>query len=405
MSSNGEALDALEITAEHFLDPLSAVLAGTAIELHREGRPIDPFTILQRAEGKILEISNVHEASEVCRHASPKLAKFYFDAVNDKLTRRRAYSLTQWAVGTIEQTEDINAFCADLCSRAGALDSRTECENVMEHALDEMGARLTRFEKGEKIVGHTTPFEVWNKAFGGIAQGNLYALAARPGMGKTAMMEQMVYSLSGDGKPVLIFEKDMSPQFLVERIACRVCKVPFWKYMRGMVDHIDIAQLRETIDEIRELPIYLYNPTNLTAEKLSAIARREARTHGIQAIFLDHIQVLSVGKELREGLTRASIILRTLVNETGVPLVALAHINRAGAKGRPSTEDIKEFDQLHGDCDGMAILWTEESRATKPAGEFLPMKFFAAKNRNGPVAEAGILFDGNLMRFVDQSND
>lgn len=405
IASKGDALDAIEATPEHFVDGLSNLLVSTALDLRREGRPVDSFTVLQRAEPEVLKIATIHEAAEMCRHPSPALAKHFFEIVNEKLIRRRAYELSKWAVATIEQTDDITGFCANLCARAASLDARHECENVLGAALDEMNERLSRFERKERIIGHQTPFAVWNKAFGGISKGNLYALAARPGMGKTAMMEQMVYSLSGDMKPVLIFEKDMSPQILVERIACRVCQVPFWRYMRGIVDEEDILALRETIEEIRELPIYLYNPTNLTAEKLSAIARREARTHGIQAVFLDHIQVLSVGKDLREGLTRASIVLRTLVNETGVPLIALAHINRTGAKGRPSTEDIKEFDQLHGDCDGMAILWTEENRAKLKAGEFLKMKFFAAKNRNGPVGEEGILFDGELMQFRDQADE
>lgn len=404
VSSNGEALDVIDVTPEHFVDQLSYVLATSAIELHRCGSPVNDFTVMQRAEA-YLEPSLIHEASNICHHSSPSLAQHFFGIVNGKLTQRRALEVAKWATKESEQTSDVHGFCAELSAKVAALDSQTECENVLGSALDEMSKRLARVERGEKILGHATPFDAWNKAFGGIAQGNLYALAARPGMGKTAMLEQIVYSMAREEKPVLVFEKDMSPQILVERIACRCCNVPFWKYMRGMIDHRDISQLRGTIEIIRGLPIYLYNPTNLTAEKLSAIARREVRTHGIQAIFLDHIQILSVGKELREGLTRASIALRTLVNEAGIPLVVLAHINRAGAKGRPSTEDIKEFDQLLGDCDGMAILWTEEDKTKLWPGEYLNMHFYAAKNRNGAVGEADILFDGNLMRFVNPSPD
>jgi replicative DNA helicase len=138
---------------------------------------------------------------------------------------------------------------------------------------------------------------------------------------------------------------------------------------------------------------------------MSAIVRRDHRTKGTRAVFLDHIQVLSVGKDIREGLTRASIAIRQTVTETNIPHVVLAHINREGSKGRPTAENIKEFDQLHGDCDGMAILWTDADKTKIEPGEMLPMKVFFAKNRNGPTGEDSLLFDGSLMAFRNADKD
>ena len=79
--------------------------------------------------------------------------------------------------------------------------------------------------------------------------------------------------------------------------------------------------------------------------------------------------------------------------------MVLFHVNRTGAKGRPSGEDVKEFDQLLGDVDALAMLWSEVKREDLKPGELLPVKFFAPKNRNGAVSEEEMMFEGELMRF------
>ena len=113
--------------------------------------------------------------------------------------------------------------------------------------------------------------------------------------------------------------------------------------------------------------------------------------------------MLRVGKELREGLTQASLAIRSCATETRVPHVVLAHINRNGSKGRPAPEDIKEFDQLFGDCDGMGILWTDVEREKLKPGDHLAMKLYVPKNRCGPLCEEPLMFDGALMKFYDQA--
>ncbi len=95
--------------------------------------------------------------------------------------------------------------------------------------------------------------------------------------------------------------------------------------------------------------------------------------------------------------------VRDLVTTTGIPAVVLAHINRAGAKGRPTPEDIKEFDQLYGDVDGMCMMWTAKDRTEMQEGELLEVNFYAAKNRDAGVMEEAMLFKGDQMKFVEKA--
>jgi replicative DNA helicase len=187
-----------------------------------------------------------------------------------------------------------------------------------------------------------------------------------------------------------------------------MANVPHFMLRTGVINAAQSRQVALALDMLEKSPMHLYNPQDFTAERMCAITRKLVRQHGIKAVFLDHVQVLKVGKELREGLTRASICIRDCCSSTGVPHVILAHVNRdaagkSGAKAmRPRPEDIKEFDQLYGDCDAMAMLWTEQKPEDIDPGAPLEVNLYAAKNRSGPLTEEHLNFNRPLMHFSDR---
>jgi replicative DNA helicase len=402
IASFGETLDAYLLEPEAFFEPDYRRFYEMLLKMHKGKERICPESVVSKWEGIMVGQENIYD---LCFYPSPQMAVQFYNTLCNWLAMRRARRLGERIVQDIEQKQDPTEFCRAIASEAASIMPSTACDNELGTACDALERRLGQIERGEKIKGYRAPLAAWNKAFGGICDGNLYAIAARPGLGKTALMEQMIADYIANDLPVAVFEKDMAPNMLIERIVCRAAKVPFYNFSNGFVTREDIASLRRFKDAINEAPLNLYNPTNLTPEKLSSIVRRDARSKGIKAVFLDHIQVLDVGKDKREGLTHASITIRQTATETNIPHIVLAHINRNGSKGRPTPEDIKEFDQLYGDCDGMAILWTDVDRATLKHGEFLPMKLYFAKNRNGALAEEPVLFDGRMMQFKDAAKD
>lgn len=343
--------------------------------------------------------------TDLCFNPHPALAGQFYRTLCEKASIRKAQEMGRWIRDSALGVEDTAAFLAEINRKSTELEIQTPTENLLKTSVDAFCCRLDDISRGNKLSGHKTPWRAWNGVFGGLNDAHLYAVASRPGLGKTAMMEDMVCAMALQEKPVLVFEKDMDPVMLVERIACRNTGIPFWRFAKGMINPIQAGELKDCAQQLAQLPIHLYSPSGLTPEMMCAITRREVRKNGIKAVFLDHIQVLRVGKDLREGLTQASITIRTCVTETRIPHVILAHINRNGAKSRPAPEDIKEFDQLFGDCDGMGILWTDVEREKLQPGQKLPMKLYVAKNRSGPITEESLMFDGELMKFYDQAKE
>lgn len=409
VAGEGEALDTCHASAEHFLDPLTRTVFEIAAELHATKKPVSVGSVIQRlGPARLEELGGVHQVRDICNFPVPDHAPHYFEILDHKLTLRRARIFGAWVQMEAESSGDAPAFASELRKKAAAIECVADDTSILQSALDGLQAKLARIARGERQSGIKSCVGAWNRLFGGLMDGQMYGIASRPGKGKTALMENMMADYMAAGHAVTCFERDMSPQKLIERMACRCAKVPYWVLSREYLDAGQTAKLRDAADLMREMPLHLHNPAGLTPERMCAIARKDIALHGSKAVFLDHIQTFGSGEDLREKLTSASILIRNNVTVTGISHYILAHINRKGAKGRPTPEDIKEFDQLFGDSDAMLLLWSEhedrEADAPLAGTEFPRIMFYAAKNRDGATGEDKMLFEGQHMNFLEEAD-
>lgn len=403
--TGAEIFDTLELSVEHFWNDLPRTLFSAQESLWKAGQPVSVLSTLRTVSGPDAARVGGEEAIYAALDFVPAdMAPVLAEKLNHCLVARRAQDLCRWTEARLNgwdgQQDGSEQFAADLAKRAGNVSIHSQSENLTPRLVQMIHEKIDRMDRGERTSVFPTSLNAWNNAFGGIGDGQFYAVAGRPGAGKTALMEQQIDDYLTAGRNVLVFEKDMSPQKLIERIACRSVGVHFWKFARNVTNRDERQRIRGAITEIaRGGQLHIHSPEGLTADKLCAIARREIRRHGIAAQYLDHIQALQVGRDFREGLTQASLALRRHVTETNIPLVALAHLNREGGKGRPTPSQIKEFDQLFGDVDGMVLLWREDDKKGEPR---YPVNFLIGKNREGAETEQAVMFDGPSMEFRNE---
>jgi len=404
-ASEGAVLDFLTPEDDHFFDFRNRRAFQSMLKLWRAGVKLN-YDVVAADLGPDLEAAGGFlRLSDIFAYPTAANSQHLFDELEGKLAVRRSLSLGQWIIGQCNQWPDGEELVNEIQRRSGELSVERGEENLLKSASDRMRVRLDDIDSGKQIIGLQTPIEAWNTMFGGLVEASLYGLAGRPGLGKTAMMEQIALYLAAREQPVLVFERDMSPQTFLERVACRGAGIPYWRYVRGIISRTQTQEVRECLNDIEKLPVHLLSPIGLTADRMCSTVKRMKRSKGIRAVFLDHIQALRVGRDIREGLTQASLTIRQSVTDTGIPHVILAHLNRKGADGRPTPEDIKEFDQLYGDCDGLALLWTEAKKENAKKEQKITVKFYGAKNRNGPPGETDMLFDGELMQFLNIAKD
>lgn len=407
LASEGEVIDRLEesLQAALFWTPTASLVFQACMALRAASEPVGVLTVTGwlREKWKLADAGGAAKISEMSGVGSTSLAEHWLKKLQDQLSLRRLQHAADWTLTAIRGGATPAAVIEGAKFRIEAAEPSADvCDShALPVVVTDLLAKLDRMDAGEVEPGLRTGVSGWDTLFAGLLPGQYYGLGGRPGHGKSAMMEQIIFKLvASDDVPVLVFEKDMSLGMLIERISCRAAGVPYWKFVRRMTNRIERDQVRMMVRGLGESKLRLHNPTNLTAEKLCAIARREQRQHGVQATFLDHIQLLDVGNELRQGLTSASICLRRHITESGIPFMALFQINRTGAKGRPTGEDVKEFDQLLADVDALAMLWSPVKREELEPGHHWPINLLAPKNRTGAVAEEEMLFDGQLMQFL-----
>ena len=393
-----ELIDSLGLTEDHFFHHVTRTVFVAVSTIHASGKRPDAHSVIGNLGGSTIDkLGGHHELLSLCEYVHKSAALQLFPTLEMMLLRRRTVEVMQWAKAAI-RGDDQRAFVVELQRKVANIDQASTSEDIMGKTCDEIDVQLDRMERGERTGGFQTSIETWNAAFGGISEGQMYAIASRPGCGKTALLEQIASDFVREDKHVLIFEKDMSPEKLVKRIACRECGVPFWKLPREMLRADEITRLRKMVALLKSCGlIHLYNPVGLTAEQLCAIVRREKRAHNIQCSFLDHVTALNVGKDYREGLTRASLTMRNHVTESGVPLVVLAHLNREAGSNKPTASHIKEFDQLFGDVDAMLLLWDNSNSHE----DIRPIQFIVEKNRDCGKTETAVNFNGPLLKFIN----
>lgn len=411
LTSQGGVLDALEVLPEHFYHFSHRTIAEAALKVYAEGKPVDLITVTKAIPADDLKKIGGHAyITELSYYPTLVQAPLILGHLDHALRLRKAQAIQQYLAKNINPDADPDAICDGIKKRLGKLETTTATDNILEHSITAIRRTLSQIEEGRQEHGIEMPWRAWNRPFGGLHPGTMYVLAGRPGTGKTALMEEMIGACMAQGHPVLVFEKDMSPEKLVERMACRMANVPHYALRNGRINAAQSRQISLMLDLLEKSPLHLYNPGDFTAERMCGIVRKLVRQKGVKAVFLDHVQVLKTkAGQHREDLTRASILIRDCCTSTNVPHIILAHVNResvgkAGTKPMcPRPEDIKEFDQAYGDCDVMAMLWTEQNADDIDPGLPLEVNLYAAKNRSGPSRiQEKLSFNLPLMHFSDR---
>lgn len=404
-------LDEYPLTEEFFTAFECKSVFTVMSHINRNGGVISVHSVaMQLGAGNVQAIGGLHKIEKLMEYVHDSVAGVAYERLSNSLMLRRVRSVVGYANAALnapKTTEEVSELVVNLVKKAEAVDVDSDCENMLFTASKSILDRLERMDKGEHEFGFKTTVRGWNDSFGGLFNGAFYAIAGRPGTGKTALMEQFLMDYIMDGRPVAVFERDMSPTKLVERLACRMSGVPHWRFYRGFVNKDETQRIRYALhnltDGSHKGTLKVFSPSGLTAREFCAVSRREIRASGVECVFLDHLGALNVGRgkdDRHAGLVSASIEIRNHVTDTDVPHVVLVHLNREGASGKPRPENIKECDQLYGDVDGMLILWNE-GEASKEGKR--KVNFFAAKNREGGETDDSMWFDGPAMKFTDEA--
>jgi replicative DNA helicase len=250
----------------------------------------------------------------------------------------------------------------------------------------------------------------------GFHPGQLIIIAARPGMGKTALVLNMAERMSVDHHvPVVFFSLEMSHQELALRLLCSRARLNLKDLKRGYMARDNWPAITTNASQIGESPLYFDFSTSPTVMEIRSAARRYAhecarRGMGLGCIIIDYLQLMrGAGKveNRQQEIAEISRSLKGLARELQIPVIALAQFNRRPdeREGRPQISDLRESGAIEQDADVVLAIYREGMYKRDDPDLKTAAKLFVLKQRNGPVGDVPLQFFEEWTRFEDAERE
>lgn len=256
--------------------------------------------------------------------------------------------------------------------------------------------------------GLRTGFSRFDAMTGGFLPGQLIILAARPGIGKTALALNWLLRVAKSHRHPLFYSLEMSREEVFNRLLSAHSGVDLKRAM-AQRDTTVIRRLAEAKEELNRLPFWIADRAELTVREIVAMVDRHIVQHGVDLVIIDYLQLISSPKDSRgakqnEAVRVAEISrgLKLLAKDHGVPVVVLSQLNREVEHrqgGTPQLSDLRDSGSLEQDADMVCFL----ARNMKPSMDGAPpdrsANLVIAKQRNGPVGVIPLDFDGPTTQY------
>jgi|APLak6261678615_1056124.scaffolds.fasta_scaffold00072_8 replicative DNA helicase len=409
------------LKSDSFYKDSNSRIFGAIERLFTRSEPVDILTVTQELKktGELELVGGAYYITQLTnRVASAANAEFHARIVAQKYIQRE---LIRTSTETIKDAYEESSDVFDLLDKAEkSLFSIVE-GNIKKN-YDKMSTLIRKAieqieiakNKKDGLSGVPSGLTALDRLTSGWQKSDLVILAARPAMGKTALVLSVARNAAVDfNKPVAVFSLEMSSLQLVTRLISSESELSGEKLKKGSLADHEFEQLNAKIQKLAEAPLFIDDTPGLSVFELRAKARRLKEQHNIELIIVDYLQLMTAGGEGRgnreQEISTISRSLKGLAKELNVPVIALSQLSRAvetrGGDKKPQLSDLRESGAIEQDADMVmfihrpeyyGITEDENGAPTTGMGELI-----IAKHRNGPVDSVKVRYIGQYTKFAD----
>jgi len=419
------------LDAEYFYSQAHQEIYRCMVELFEENRAIDAVTVAEKLRDKNLldKVGGVdYLAALMDRVPSSANVEYYAGIVRERAMRRNLINaLTQIqqeaqekSTDTPELLDKAERLIFEISSR-GMTQSPKELREILHRTMEQIDAYSQR--RGV-LRGISTGFDKLDEMTSGLQNSEFIILAARPGVGKTALSLNIAEHVAlREQLPVAIFSLEMSADELGERLLCSKARVDSHKLRSGFAAADDWTRINLAFGDLCEARIIIDDTPGLTPLELRAKARRLKSQHDIRLIIVDYLQLMETrrAENRQQEIAQISRSLKALARELDIPLLAVSQLNRAPVDRidqRPRLSDLRESGALEQDADLVLLLhrkaYQRETEVSEPApwegngvtgsttetgADETDATLFIAKQRNGPTGPIKLRWIKEYVRF------
>lgn len=414
------------LAAESFYVESHQLIFTAIHQLFGDSKPVDLLTVAQQlkqdgvlkqigAEAKLVDLSTrVSSAAHIEYHAR---------IVVQKHIQRELIRISN---NMIEEAYEDSTDVLDLLDKAeqslfevsqGNLKKNYEGSNELVKAALK---RIEEIYNSDGFSGIPSGFAGIDQVTAGWQNSDLIIIAARPGMGKTAMVLSMARNIAVDhNKAVGLFSLEMSSVQLITRLISSETGIDSEKLRKGTLNAVEWDQLTSKVKTLEDAPLFIDDTPGISIFDLRAKCRRLKSQHDVSIIIIDYLQLMTAGANKNTGnreqeISSISRSLKSIAKELDVPVIAVSQLSRAvetrGGSKRPLLSDLRESGAIEQDADIVSFIyrpeyyqmseWDDDGSPTDGQAEFI-----IAKHRNGSLSNIRLRFEGRLAKFTDMNSD
>ena len=315
--------------------------------------------------------------------------------------------------------------------------SETGFQSFLRAVTDAVNVANAAYQREGGLAGISTGLVDMDKKLGGLHRSDLLILAGRPSMGKTSLATNLAFNIAKaykrgrlpdgaegavDGGVVGFYSLEMSAEQLAARILSEASEVPSEQIRRGDMTEAEFRRFVDAAKALEACPLYIDDTPALPISQLAARARRLKRTHGLDCLIVDYLQLVRPASAKDSRVNEVSEItqgLKAIAKELDIPVVALSQLSRqveSRDDKRPQLSDLRESGSIEQDADVVMFVFREEYYAEreKPSDDRLDemaawqermerlhgkAEVIIGKQRHGPIGTVELSFEGRFTRF------
>ncbi len=310
-------------------------------------------------------------------------------------------------------------------------------QSFLKAVTDAVNVANAAYQRDGQLAGVATGLTDLDKKLGGLHKSDLLILAGRPSMGKTSLATNMAFNIAKaykkgvlpdgaegavEGGVVGFFSLEMSAEQLAARVLSEASEVPSEQIRRGDMTEGEFRRFVDAAKTLEACPLFIDDTPALPISQLAARARRLKRKHGLDALFVDYLQLARPASAKDSRVNEVSEItqgLKAIAKELDIPVVALSQLSRqveSRDDKRPQLSDLRESGSIEQDADVVMFVFREEyyKEREKPGDHDLEAmaswqaemeqihgkaEVIIGKQRHGPIGTVDLSFEGRFTRF------
>ena len=424
MIRDGDAvIQALEILQpEDFYSRQFQVLFSTMKEMTRDGIAIDFVSLQDKLKSK-KDVPPEFFSLETLKNLAmdvPTVAniRIYCEMVRSKaILRALIRTNEEIADMCYKGEEDLESILESTEKKIFNLllerNSR-EFVPIAEVAMNVLHRVEEAFKQKNAITGVASGFIDLDYRTAGFQKSDLILIAARPSMGKTAFVLNILdYVAVKKQEPVMIFSLEMSKEQLANRLLSLETKIEADKLRKGTLTDEEWGDLIEGVDRLSRSNVFIDDTPGISVSELRGKCRKRKLETGLSLIMIDYLQLMSGEKGKRNAESRQQEIsdisrsLKALAREMDCPVIALSQLSRAVEQRpdhRPMLSDLRESGAIEQDADIVMFLYRDDyyNKDTEHPNE---AELIIAKQRNGPIGTVRLLWQPQYTRFKNAEKE